>query len=144
MEIRLKSEKIPFGYALCFNETCQLRESCLHYQAYQLKPAERLGGPAVYPDAWKDGQCRSYREAKPVQMAWGFKQLYKNVPHYLRAEARRHVMGYFSGGCGPYYRYHHGENRLSPRQQKDIMDILANYGSTEGLAFDHYVTAFNF
>ena len=54
------------------------------------------------------------------------------------------VKNYFSSGCGPYYRYHHGENLLSPRQQEDIMNILARYGSTEGLAFDHYVTDFDF
>jgi hypothetical protein len=54
------------------------------------------------------------------------------------------VKNYFSSGCGPYYRYHHGENLLSPQQQEDIMNILARYGSTDGLAFDHYVTDFDF
>ena len=47
-------------------------------------------------------------------------------------------------GNGPYYRYHHGENKLSPRQQEDIMQILAKYGSTDGLAFDHYEVDYDF
>ena len=47
-------------------------------------------------------------------------------------------------GCGPYYRYHHGEHILTPRQQEDIMNILARFGSTDGLTFDHYVTDFDF
>ena len=104
----------------------------------------RLHGPAIYPAAWASGQCQHFRDVKPVQKAWDFSQLYKNVPRHQKAEARECVMNYFSSGCGPYYRYHHGENLLSLRQQEDIMNILARYGSTEGLAFDHYVTDFDF
>ena len=142
--IKLQSKAIPNGYEICFNDNCQLRDTCLHYQAYLLKSAERLGGPAVYPAAWQHGECTRYCEAKPVQRAWGFSQLYKNVPLHQKAVARQYVSNYFSFGCGPYYRYHHGENKLSPTQQQDIMDILATFGSTDGLAFDHYETAFDF
>jgi hypothetical protein len=144
MEKQLEFKNIPWRYELCFNEACQLRDRCLHYQAYLLKPAEKLGGAAVYPEAWKNGECVSFREAKLVQKAWGFDGLYKNVPRHQRSEARWCVRSYFSGGWGPYYRYHHGEKKLSPRQQQDIMAILAKFGSTEGLAFDHYVTDWNF
>ena len=144
MENQLKIKNIPFGYKLCFNETCQLREKCMHYQAYLLQSEERLSGPAILPSAWKNGQCQCYCEDKPVKKAWGFTNIYDNVPKYRKAEARRSVMQYFSWGNGPYYRYHHGVNKLSPRQQKDIMQILANYGSTDGLAFDHYEMDYDF
>ena len=66
------------------------------------------------------------------------------MPQYLRATARRTVSNYFSRGCGPYYRYHSGENKLTPKQQADIMEILAKYGPTDGLAFDHYETSWDF
>ena len=89
----------PYGYALCFNEECQLRDTCLHYQAYLLKSADRLGGPAIYPDAWKNGQCQRYNEVRLAKKAWGFTH---------------------------------------------IMDILAQYGPTDGLAFDHYETVWDF
>ena len=144
MEKQLESKDIPYGYALCFNEECQLRDTCLHYQAYLLKSADRLGGPAIYPDAWKSGQCQRYNEARLAKKAWGFTHIYNNVPHYHRAEARQRVQNYFSRGCGPYYRYNRGENKLSPRQQKDIMTILAQYGPTDDLAFDHYETVWDF
>ena len=144
MENQLNSKNIPSGYKLCFNEECQLRDRCMHYQAWLLKPETQLGGPAIYPDAWKNGQCLRFNEIKQVTKAWGFTHIYDNVPHYLRSEARRKVMNYFSRGCGPYYRYHHGENKLTPSQQKVIMAILANYGSTDGLTFDHYETDFDF
>ena len=114
MKKQLDINRIPWGYELCFNADCQLREKCLRYQAYLLKPAERLGGPAVYPDAWKNGECSRFCEDKLVQVAWGFSKIYKNVPYYQRPEARRCVKNYFSSGNGPYYRYHHGENKPSP------------------------------
>ena len=79
MEIQIKSKDIPFGYQLCFNEECPLRNKCLHYQAYLLKGEDRLG-----------------------------------------------------------------ENKLTPRQQKEIMAILTKFGSTDGLAFDHYETVGDF
>jgi hypothetical protein len=53
-------------------------------------------------------------------------------------------MSYFSGGCGPYYRYHHGENKLSPSQQEDIMNIMSKFCSTEGLSFDRYEWDYDF
>ena len=53
-------------------------------------------------------------------------------------------MNYFSRGCGPYYRYHHGENKLSPQEQADILAILAQYGPTDGISFDHYETDWDF
>jgi len=144
MEKQLENKNIPSGFALCFNETCQLRKSCMHYQAYLLQPKERLSGPAILPSAWQDGECQRYCEEKLVKKAWGFTDIYRNVPYYLKAEARRKVKNYFSSGNGPYYRYHHGENKLSPRQQEDIIKILANYGNTEGLAFDHYEMDYDF
>lgn len=143
-EKKLNRKDIPYGYQLCFNEECLLRDKCMHYQAWLLKSEERFGGPAVYPDAWKNGQCQRFSEIKQAKKAWGFTHIYDNVPHYLRAEARRQVMNYFSRGCGPYYRYHHGENKLSPREQAEILAILAKYGPIDGLTFDHYETDWDF
>lgn len=144
MEKQQELKNIPSGYAVCFNGDCQQRDRCLHYLAYVQNAPDRLKGPAVLPAAWAGGHCQCFGERIQVRVAWGFNGLYKNVPNYLHAEARRCVSNYFSHGCGPYYRYHHGENKLSPRQQADIMAILAKFGSTEGLTFDHYETAYDF
>ena len=54
------------------------------------------------------------------------------------------VKSYFSNGNGPYYRYHHGDNKLTPSQQQDILQILSKFGSTDNLAFNHYETDFDF
>ena len=144
MEKPLEIKNIPYGYPLCFNEECLLRDKCMHYQAYLLKGGTQLAGSAIYPEAWKNGKCQRFNEVKMVKKAWGFTRIYNNVPHYQKAEARQRVMNYFSRGCGPYYRYHHGENKLSPREQEDIIAILAKFGTTEGIAFDHYETNWDF
>ena len=144
MEKELKVKNIPWGYSLCFNDACKEKEKCMHYQARLLMPEECYSGQAVYPTAWKEGQCRCFCEKKLVRKAWGFTKLYNNVPKNLKAEARQCVHAYFGRGQGPYYRVHHGENMLSPKQQEDILNIIAKYGPIEGVQFDHYVTDWDF
>ena len=143
-EKKLTYQDVPIGYPLCFNDECAKKACCMHYQARLLMPMERYTGSAVYPTAWQDGTCKCFREKQLVWKAWGFTHIYDNVPQRDRAEARRHVKGYFSGGNGPYYRYHHGENRLSPKQQQDILGILESYGSIDGIRFDEYVQDWDF
>ena len=142
--IDFSAKDIPAGYPLCFNNECAEKGRCMHYQARLLMPEGRHYGSAVFPTAWQDGACKCFREKKLVQKAWGFTKLYDNIPRWQRAEARHCVRSYFSGGNGPYYRYHHGENLLSPEQQEEIMKIIAMFGSTEGIKFDHYVTEWDF
>ena len=143
-EKKLTYNEIPMGYPLCFNDECAKKACCMHYQARLLLPEGRHHGPAVYPTAWQDDGCTFFRKKQLVRKAWGFTKLYHNVPQRDVAEARRCVRSYFSGGCGPYYRYHHGENLLSPKQQADIMKIIAKFGSIDDIRFDNYVEAWDF
>ena len=75
----LKSKDIPWGYALCFNDACGLKDNCMHYQARQLMAEGRYAGQAVYPTAWQDGECRRFCEKKLVKKAWGFSKLYDKM-----------------------------------------------------------------
>ena len=144
-EKELKAKDIPMGYAQCFNDACKRKDACMHYLARVLTgQQDRFTGQAVYPTAWQDGECLCYCEKKLARKAWGFSHLYDNVPHYQKAEARQCVRSYFSAGMGPYYRVHHGENKLTPKQQDDIMQILAQFGSTEDIRFDHYEMDWDF
>ena len=47
-------------------------------------------------------------------------------------------------GQGPYYRVYHGENMLTPKQQADILAILAKFNPSEEPKFDHYVIDWDF
>ena len=92
----LKAKDIPMGYALCFNDACKRKDTCMHYQARLLtSPLERHIGQAVYPTAWQDGECHCYCEKRLVRKAWGFSHLYDNVPRHQKAEARHCVRSYF-------------------------------------------------
>jgi len=116
----------------------------MHYQARLLLPESRQYGSAIFPTAWQDGNCKFFREKRLVRKAWGFTKLYDNVPQRQKAEARQSVHAFFGRGNGPYYRVHHGENMLSPEQQAKIMQIIAQFGSIDGIRFDHYVTGWDF
>jgi hypothetical protein len=85
-----------------------------------------------------------FREFGIQQMAWGFSNLYVNVPPHLRGTARKKVQACLGGGCSTYYRFHQGERLLSPKMQQNVLDTIARYGSTEGIRFDHYVTEYDF
>lgn len=141
---KLTFKDVPMGYPLCFNEACAKSASCMHFQAGLLLPKGRYYGSAIYPTAWQDGACKYFREKRLVQKAWGFEHLYDNVARQQRAEARHCVRSFFSGGNGPYYRVHHGEKMLSPEKQEAIMKIIAKFGSTEGISFDHYIEDWDF
>ena len=140
----LTYQDIPMGYPLCFNDECAKKACCMHYQARLLLPKGIHKGSAIYPTAWKDGECKYFREKRFVKKAWGFTHLYDNVPQRDKAEARHAVRSLFSRGNGPYYRANHGENMLSPEKQNEIMKILSQFGSTDGIRFDHYIEAWDF
>ena len=143
-EKKLTYKDVPMGYPLCFNDECAKKASCMHYQARLLLPEGRQHGAAIYPTAWQDGECKYFREKRFIKKAWGFTHLYDNVPQRDRAEARYCVRSSFSGGNGPYYRVHHGENMISPEKQQEILKILSRFGSTDGIRFDHYVEDWDF
>ena len=140
----LNYKDIPMGYPLCFNNECAKKANCMHYQARLLLPEGRHYGSAIFPIAWQDGKCKCFHEKRLVRKAWGFSHLYDNVPQRQKSEARQCVHAFFGRGNGPYYRVHHGENMLSPEQQAKIMKIIAQFGSTDGIRFDHYVTGWDF
>lgn len=143
-EKELLEKDIPWGYPLCFNGDCANKDKCLHYLAQLLTSKNRFSGPAIYPTAWQDGDCRCFSEKKLINKAWGFTNVYKNIPKHLVAEARRKVRGYFGEGMSVYYRVNNGEHLLSPKQQEDILNIIAEFGSIEDIKFDHYITDWNF
>ena len=116
----------------------------MHHLARLMRSDGRDIGQAVFPTAWQDGECRCFSEKKLVKKAWGFSKLYDKIPYRDRAEARQCVRSYFSNGNGPYYRAHHGENTLSPKQQADILAIIAKFCPIDGVKFDHYVTDWDF
>lgn len=143
-EKKLTFRDAPWGYALCFNHDCSLHDKCMHYHIGTQVPDNRTSGPAIYPSAWKDGQCRHFTKTEKVQFAWGFDGLYKNLSGYMVSVARKSLREHLGRGASAYYRIHNGEKLLSPAQQQEILDFMAQFGSTDSLQFDHYVEQYDF
>lgn len=144
MEIKdFDFSQVSAGYRLCFNTQCERCGDCIRYVAGQHLPATIESGPAIYPNALAAGQCKYYVEACDIRAAWGFKPLYTHVERHHRAPIRKDITAYL-GSVGTYYRYDKGERRLSNKQQRDIMGILAKYGYTDDLHFAHYEASYDF
>lgn len=143
-EKKLVFEDAPWNYSLCFNSECKKCDLCLDYLIGPLVPEDYYTGNAVYPSAWKDGDCRCFREKKIVKFAWGFNNLYANQTRGQTSDIRSSIRAYIGNGMSAYYRYHHGERLLTPKQQQEILDIVKLFCSKENATFDHYVLAWDF
>ena len=71
-------------------------------------------------------------------------QFYKVMPSVSFCTKKTDSLQYCQSFFKQCSSVNHGENKLSTRQQADIMAILAKYGSTDGLTFDHYETDWDF
>ena len=137
-------KQIPATWALCGNSQCQLAGECLRHQAYIAVPQSVTRWLCVLPTAIGDGRCQYYQKAETVRMARGFSSLFNNLnSRDARHDIRIALTAYF-GSKGAYYRYKSGQRLLTPAQQQRIMDLLATYQTTDGVAFDEYVDTFDF
>ena len=143
-EKKLVFEDAPWNYPLCFNSDCKKCDLCMHYLLGQLAPEDCQSGSAVYPSAWKDGDCRCFREKKIVKFAWGFNNLYTGLTRGQASDIRSSLRAYLGSGMSAYYRYHHGERKLTPKQQQEILEIVKRFSSKEDATFDHYELAWDF
>ena len=135
--------RVPNSFLLCFNQSCPRSGECLHFLAGQHVPADRPCGPAVYPSACQDGTCRYFRHSNVVRLAWGFDGTYTPLEPYFRSKARSDVQNML-GSVGTYYRYDHGERKLSPEQQERIHKILQDYGYNGPVTFKHVEECYDF
>ena len=140
----LSFSNAPWGYELCFNNECSRHELCMHYHMGQLAPECLTKGSAIYPSAWKNGDCRHFAPLRKVQFAWGFNGLYRHMSYETRKKARMSLRAHLGAGVSAYYRIHNGEKLLSPARQQEILDFMAQFGNKEDMSFDHYVTQYDF
>jgi hypothetical protein len=130
------------NFLMCFNDDCAMHKECLRYAVGQQIAQKRNWGLTVFPTALHDGQCEYFQKNEQVVLAYGFHQLYANIPRHLRSSLRHDITRYL-GSVGSYYRYDKGERKLSPEQQRDIEGLIAAYGTPEEHPFDYYETGFN-
>ncbi len=138
----IKNIEFYFGdlapaWRYCFCEGCPRHEDCLRFQIGLLVPEDRTWGNAVFPTAYRKGECKFFKEIRRVRVAYGFSTLFDEVKHKEVATLRGRMMEYL-GGRSTYYRYNSGEYKLTPEQQEWIQRLFVRYGYAEGVTFDHY------
>lgn len=134
---------VPPSWQLCFCDGCPLHEQCLRFQAGQHIPDGLTWGPAVYPSAYRNGQCPHFKQTRIIHAAYGFAPLFREVKQkdYTLLRDR---MKTFLGGHGTYYRYNRGERMLTPEQQEWILELFRSCGYSEELHFEHYADVLDF
>ena len=136
-------DEVPNGWQLCFCDGCPRHADCLRYVAGQQVPDSLTWGNAVYPSAYRNGNCRHFKQIRVIHAAYGFAPLFREVKQKNYTPLREKMKTYL-GGHGTYYRYNRGERLLTPEQQQWILDLFARYGYKDGLAFEHYCDVIDF
>lgn len=136
-ELMINYEDIPASWLYCFCDACPKHVDCLHYLAGLSLPDKVTAGEAVFPTAYRNGDCQHFKQIRVIRAASGFKILFRDVKRRDNSALRSKIMAYL-GGHGTYYRYNRGERLLTPEQQQWILDLFHSYGYTENLEFDHY------
>lgn len=136
-------EKVPQGWALCFNAECPLCQSCLRRQAGQLAPQELTVTRCITPSALAKGTCPHFASSEPIQYARGFSTIYDRV---LKSDYTplRKQMTLMLSGKRYYYEYKRGERRLSPEQQEAIRELFTSRGYADSVRFDATEQDFDF
>lgn len=139
------SSKYDFGqvgktFPFCFFSDCPRSGECLRYCAGRELPDNWFLGPAVYPGAYRQGECRFFRKNEKVRLATGFGG--GPMKHVILA-MRRKLTEYLHGN-GTYYLYRNGKKWLTPEQQENITEMCRHYGYTGEVTFECYKDDYDF
>lgn len=143
MNRRLSFKDVPEGYHLCFNAECEKHDECIRYQAGKLVPPVVMGGPCVYPNAYKDGHCPYYKQMRVIHAAWGLRNIFKGISQQDAQTLKAKVTNYL-GGPVATFKYQHGDLLLTPEQQQQIKSFFEEMGYTKDLVFDGFTFIYDF
>lgn len=143
MSKKFSFKDVPDGYQLCFNSECDKHGECIRFLAGVHLPPVVMGGPAVYPNAWKNGGCPYFKQTRIIYAAWGFRNLFKEIPQKDAQSLKARVTNYL-GGPVQAYKYQYGECLLTPEQQEDIRQMFVEMGYTNDLVFDGFTFIYDF
>ena len=135
--------EVPHGWALCFSATCARSGSCLRHLASHHVPRHTRTVTCVYTPEPVSAGCDAWCSSQPVRFAYGFGYI---LTHMSRQEAQkvRLALRKHLGNGGTYYRYLHGEQALTPVQQKHFSYIVQAITGQREMIFDHYANKYWF
>jgi hypothetical protein len=139
MEAKIDYKRLPDGFAICLKTDCEQGDNCLRMLSAQSVPAEEKVLYIINPQQLVDvtDDCPHFSSSDKVLYAKGFINILMNLPHKQMQVVIRKLIAHF--GQRTYYRVRKGERLLSPDDQRDILNILADCGVSEPEDFDAYV-----
>lgn len=143
MNKKFSFRDVPDGYHLCFNTECEKHADCIRYLAGKHLPTIVMGGPCVYPNAWKGGSCPYFKQTRIIHGAWGLRNLFKGIAQKDAQILKAKVTNYL-GGPVAAYKYQHGEILLTPEQQAHIKELFEELGYQNELVFDGFTFIYDF
>ncbi len=117
---------MPEHYLLCFNDECELVESCLHRLAARSGRQKDEVMMVVNPIKYCGKNCRYYKENKVVTMAYGMKDSFHEVKADHIASLRNSLINHF--GRGSYYLRRNGLRGITPEEQQYIASVFRHFG----------------
>lgn len=124
------------AWSFCFNEQCPLAKDCALQLSVAYKDPEKTEGYSIYPDAYRNNQCKHFTQMQLVRMAYGMENLLENLKSKDVSAFRISMNGYL-GSSTSYYRYKLGQVGLTPKQQQYILRWCEQRGYTN-IKFDRY------
>lgn len=133
----------PRDWAICFQDDCPMKDTCLRYAIACLAPAGLTHHSTVLPAARQDDHCSLFASKEPVQLAHGMKRLLPRAAHGELSKLREGMYAIF-GSTSQYYRYRRGEWPITPEQQRRVEQLLSKYGFKCPPHFDSITTEYYF
>lgn len=133
----------PHDWAICFQDDCPMKDTCLRYAIARLVPTGITHHVTVLPAARQEDHCTLFATKEPVQIARGMKNL---LPRAARGELRRlHEGLYAIFGCkSRYYLYREGKYPITPQQQQSIEALFRHYDINRTPHYDSITEEFYF
>lgn len=119
-------ETMPEHYLLCFNDECELAESCLHRLAARSGRQKEEVVTVVNPIRCSGKNCRYYKKNIVVTMAYGMVNSFHEVKADHIASLRETLINHF--GRGSYYLRRNGLRGITPEEQQYITNVFRQYG----------------
>ena len=131
----LSYKDAPHDWAICYQDDCPMKDSCLRRAIARLAPATLKKHVTVLPSVREGDKCSFFATAEPVCIARGMKGMLPSVGSE-RVTAIRHGLYGLFGSQANYYRYRRGMYDITPEQQARVSRLFKKYGFTGEVKYD--------
>ena len=127
------------SYAVCFNESCTKRETCLRWILRNYLPKDSMVTRCINPQNAEiaSGNCPMYRDSEPRRMPYGILSVYHDMPGRMERSIKNRLISQFSRKR--YYEYHNGTRPMTPEAEQYVRQVIRANGWKDEPHFMGYV-----